>query len=218
MLKKTASSLTAQKLRIILVATIFLLIALAGVVFFFARNTLDTYAADVHKMTKAAESSSQNLAALNSLKAKLAENKEAVERAKSLVAESQYYAYQDQIIKDINTFAAKSGVAISGYQFNGEATAGAGAAPAAAPTPAAGAPVEGGAATATPGATVSGLKSTSVAITLDKPLSFEQIMRFVNMIEQNLTKMQLAGVSIAKDPESSNGVAVNSLTIEVYVK
>lgn len=207
MLKNPTSSLTAQKLRIILIAGIFLLIAVAGVLFFFARNVLATYSVEVQKMTATAESSSENLNALNTLKTKLAEDAESVERAKSLVAESQSYAYQDQIIKDINMFASKAGVGVSGYQFNSESGAAGGGTTAAAPADA----------TAQAAPTVSGLKTVNVSVNLASPVKYESIMHFINMIEQNLTKMQLAGISLAKD-EQTNGVTASSLTLEVYVK
>lgn len=214
MLKKSTSSLTAQKLRLLLIASIFLILLLTVGIFVYARSVLAAYSADVQKVSETAASSSKNLSALNTLKTKLADNKEAVERAKNLVAESQSYAYQDQIIKDLNTFASKSGVTISGFQFNSEA---AGAAPAAAPnttTTATPAPTTADGATAAP---AGGLKTVSASINLKSPVNYKNIMNFVHMIEQNLTKMQLTGIALNKD-SASNNVSVNSLTVEVYVR
>ncbi|MBI3889876.1 hypothetical protein HY312_04910 [Candidatus Saccharibacteria bacterium] len=216
MLKKSTSSLTAQKLRLLLIISIFFILLLTAGIFAYARSVLATYSSDVQKVSDTAASSSKNLSALNTLKTKLAENKDAVERAKNLVAESQSYAYQDQIIKDLNTFASKSGVTISGFQFNSEATGAAGATPAATPsttTTATPAPAAGGAATAPTG----GLKTVSASINLKSPVNYKNIMNFVHMIEQNLTKMQLTGIALNKDT-ASNNVSVNSLTVEVYVR
>ena len=208
MLTKTTSKLTAQKLRLILIASIFLLLAAAIAVFILVRGMLAGYAVEVQKVSDTAASSGKNLSTLGVLKTKLAEEQEAVERAKNLVAESKSYAYQDQIIKDLNTFASKSGITIAGFQFNNDAFAPSGTAPAPAAAPTAGA--------AAP-TTVNGLKTVSVAIDLKSPIKYENAMEFVHMIEQNLTKMQLAGISMSKDP-ASNNVTVSSLTIEVYVR
>ena len=211
MLAKTTSKLTAQKLRLVLIASIFLLLALAVTIFIFVRSMLAEYAAEVQKVSDTAASSSKNLSTLSILKTKLAEEQEAVERAKNLVAESKSYAYQDQIIKDLNTFASKAGITIAGFQFNNDAltppAGGAAAAPAPTPAP------EGG----TAPVVVNGLKTVSVAIDLKSPVKYENAMEFVHMIEQNLTKMQLAGISMAKDPLTNN-VTVSALNIGVYVR
>ncbi len=215
MLKKTTSSLTAQKLRTLLIVSIFLIILLTVGIFTYTRGILAGYAVDVQKVSDTATSSSQNLSALNTLKTKLAEDKTAVERAKNLVAESQSYAYQDQIVKDLKTFATKSKVTISGFQFNSEETGAAGTTPApnvaATPAPAAGTVTP---ATPTP---ASSLKTVSVSINLKSPLAYRDVMNFIHMIEQNLTKMQLTGIAFNKDTGSDN-VTVNALTIEVYVR
>lgn len=215
MLKKTTSSLTAQKLRLLLIASIFLILLLTAGIFVYARSVLAAYSADVQKVAETAASSGKNLSALNTLKTKLAENKDAVERAKNLVAESQSYAYQDQIIKDLNTFASKSGVTISGFQFNSEvAGAASGATTAPAPNTTTAPTTAGGATTASP---TSGLKTVSASINLKSSVNYKNIMNFIHMIEQNLTKMQLTGIALNKD-STSNNVSVNSLTVEVYVR
>ena len=42
-------------------------------------------------------------------------------------------------------------------------------------------------------------------------------MNFIHYIENNLTKMQLSGVSLSKGKEGNN-ITVSALTIEVYLK
>lgn len=212
MLKKNTSSLTAQKLRTLLIASIFLIVLLTTGLFVYARGILAGYALDVQKVSDAAKSSGDNLNALSTLKTKLDDDKAAVERAKNLVAESQSYAYQDQIIKDLKTFASKSGVTISGFQFNSESSAAGSAgtaSPNVTPTPTA--------ADGTTPTVATGLKTVSVSINLKSPMAYTDIMEFIHMVEQNLTKMQLAGITLNKDT-TSNNISVSSLTIEVYVR
>ena len=118
MLKKTVSGMTAQKLRLLLLAGIVTLVLIAGAIFWLVRGHLLGYALQVQQSTAEASSSTQNLATLENLKTQLAQDADTVERTKNIVAESKSYAYQDQIIKDINTYADRSGVSVSGYTFN----------------------------------------------------------------------------------------------------
>lgn len=218
---KNASYLNAQKLRLILVGTILLILVISIVIFVFARNVLSSYASEVQEVDATAASSSKNLSELSQLQEKLANNQESVLRARNLVAESRSYTYQDQIIRDVNNFADKSGVAITVYQFNNEgtetsSTPSGGSSSSAPATSSPSAAQSSGIANAT--TTVSGLKTVSVNVTVKTPVSYEAIMNFIHMIEQNLTKMQLKGISLTRDPTpNSNKVITTSLTIEVYV-
>jgi hypothetical protein len=213
-MKNPSSRLNAQKLRSILIVTIFLIVIVAAALFVYGRHTLDGYATEVKKVNETVASSNQNLSALNTLKTKLAENSDAVDRTKNLVAESKSYAYQDQIIADLNAYAKQANVAISGFEFNTVDASTPGSTGAA--TPSAPAPSTGAAPT-TPAPVVGGLKTTSVSVTLKSPLPYKNVMKFTHMIEQNLTKMQLTGISFNKDQAKEN-VTVDALTIEVYIK
>lgn len=206
MLKKQVSGLTAQKLRILLLVGIALLIVISGVGFWFVHKQLTSFAEQVRASTATANASTQDLANLQSLKTQLAEDADTVERTKNIVADSQYYSYQDQIIKDINTYASRAGVTITGFTF-GAGTSGPGSQSA----------VGNGAANAVGAKPVPGLKSVSVSVTIKSPVKYNSIMNFIHSIEQNLTKMQLAGISLTKDPQSDN-VTANSLTLEVYTR
>lgn len=205
MLKKQVSGMTAQKLRLLLLVCIALLIILSAAGFWFAHKQLVSFAEQVRETTAIANASTQDLTNLQALKTKLAEDADTVERTKNIVADSQYYAYQDQIIKDINTYASRAGVTITGYTFNSQTGSTGTPAPSAATAPNAGNP------------SVAGLKSVSVSIAIKSPVKYGNIMNFVHAIEQNLTKMQLAGISITKDSQSDN-VTANSLNVEVYTR
>lgn len=202
--------MTAQKLRMLLLASIIGLVLIAGAVFWLIRGHLMTFAHEVQQSNAEANSSTQNLATLEHLKTQLSQDADTVERTKNIVAESKSYAYQDQIIKDINTYASRSGVSVSGYTFSADTGATAGTAVTSTP-PAASTQATAGA------KTVTGLKSVSVSVNLKSPVKYESVMNFIHSIEQNLTKMQLAGISLTKDPTSDN-VTASALTIEVYTR
>ncbi len=205
MLKKQMRGLTPTKLRIVLISFIVLLLALGAGGFWFFRNQLVTYAEQVQADSTAAASSSDDISKLQKMKKDLEENKVAVIRAKNIVADSQQYQYQDQIINEIQAYAKSSNISITGFVFN-SATAAA--------TPAAGAVAP----TAVQPTTPVGLKSTSVSITVKSPINYQSVLRFIHSLELNLTKMQLTGVSLTKVAGNATDVTVSPLTVEVYTR
>lgn len=199
MVTKKTNTMTPDKLRLILIGTIFVMIVGAGGLFWvFREQILIPNANKVSEVSLAAKSRDSEVSRLENLKAILEKDKDTVDKAARIVADTQSYQYQDQIIKDLTAYAKATGVTILRYDFNSGAVSGPGAAqPATGTEPA-------------------GLKSVSVAISLTNPVPYNNFMRFVHAIEANLTKMQLAGISMATDP--SNAVTASTLTIKVYTK
>jgi hypothetical protein len=193
-------SLTATKLRVMLSLSIFFLALLTSVILYFAQDMLDTYATEVSHTVVDANASQNNVQTLQKIQRELETEKAAVERASSIVAESQSYQYQDQILTDLNDYASRAGITISNFDFSANAPAASGSTPAVVP--------------ATP--VPSGVKSTSVSVTLANPVVYNNLLRFIKSIEQNLTKMQISKVSLAKG--SGNDISSEMLTIEVYIR
>jgi hypothetical protein len=202
MLKKQIKGLTPTKLRIILITLIVLSIALCAVGFWFFRSQLVTYAEEVQAANSVASASSDDIVKLQNLQKQLADDAVAVTRAKNIVADSQYYEYQNQIISDITTYAKKSNVSITGFTFTDSST------PASAPA----------ATSPTAALTPAGLKSTTASITIKNPVAYANILKFIHSIELNLTKMQLSGVSMTGSTTTPNEVTVSPITIEVYTR
>lgn len=199
-------SLTATQLRLILSGSLLFVAIAAGVAIHFANESLRGYATDISHVTADANASQDNVQTLQKIEKELKEYKEVVARASGIVAESQSYQYQDQIITDLNEYAKKAGIAITNLDFSASTTT-TPAAPAASVVPAA--PT----ATATP----TGVKSTSVSVTIKNPVVYNNLLRFIKSIEQNLTKMQISRVGLSKDP-TTGGIASEAFTIEVYIK
>lgn len=198
MIEKRLGGFSPVKLRIALIATTVLIIILSGVGFWFFKEWLATYANSVNSDAQQAEVSGSDIASLQRLKLQLEEDSVAVNRTKNIVADSKSYEYQNQIMNDLNAYANASGIKILSYGFDSGSTAAPGAAAAtAAPAP-------------------SGLKSTKITVTVNNPVKYTAIMRFIHSIEANLTKMQLSGVSLRKD--AADTVNVDPLTVEVYIR
>ncbi len=202
MLKNQMKGLTPTKLRVILISLIVLSIALCAVGFWFFRNQLVTYAEEVQTANTVASASSDDIVKLQTLQKQLADDAVAVTRAKNIVADSQYYEYQNQIINDITTYAKKSKVSITGFTFTDSSTP------------------SGASAAKTSQATVAptGLKSTTASITIKNPVAYTDILKFIHSIELNLTKMQLSGISMTGSTTTPTEVTINPITIEVYTR
>jgi hypothetical protein len=182
---------------------IVLLLGLCVGGFWFFRSQLVSYAEQVQADNAAAKSSNDDIARLQKMKKDLEDNQVAVTRAKNIVADSQQYQYQDQIINDIQAYAKSSKISITGFVFNSET---------AKPTAGTSTP------TAVQPATPVGLKSISVSITVKTPVNYQSVLRFIHSLELNLTKMQLTGVSLTKVADNTTDVNINPLTVEVYTR
>jgi hypothetical protein len=203
------SRLTPTMLRLILSIGLLLTISIAAIIFTLASSQLKTVATTVSHKVADAKASQNSLTNLKKIERFLADHQATVTRANDIVAESKSYEYQNQIINDLKTYASTAGVKINNFDFAAgnsatpttPATTGAAAA---APLP--------GAATATPG-----VKSTSVSISLQSPIKYENLLRFIKAIEQNLTKMQISTVTLSKGGADSE-VTTDALSIEVYIR
>lgn len=205
MIEKQLKGMSPTKLRIVLIATIIILIVGAATGYWFLRQQLVSYAEQVNRAAVEANISSNDVRDLQKLQDQLNKDAVAITRTKNIVAESRSYLYQDQAINDLSRYAKAAGVTISGYGFDS-----AGAAASTAPAPAATDPT---AATAP-----TGLKTTRISVTLKTPVDYKALMRFIHSIELNLTKMQLTGISVSQPSDSKSMVSVNPLTIEVYTR
>lgn len=197
------NKMTASRLRLLLMGSIVLLALLIGFGFYSAQSFLHNFAVTVSHAQEDANASESDISTLQKLEDKLAEDELVIERTKKIVADSKAYEYQDQIIADLNAYAAKSGVAITGFTFTDNN---------AAPSTAAASETGTAAEPAIPG-----LKSTSVSVQLATPTKYDRLMRFVGHIEQNLTKMQLASLTLSKG-QAKDEVTTSELVIGVYVK
>jgi len=198
----SSQGLSAPRLKVILIVTIGLMIVLGIATFLFFQHKLSDYATEVNNDNVAAAASNQDVTMLQHLQTEMASNQVAVNRAASIVADSKYYQYQNQIIDDLNTYANAAGFSISGFSF--------------ADNTASTATTATSGTTATP-ATPAGLKSVTATITLPGSLSYQSVMNFLKSIEENLTKMDLNGVTMQMDT-TTNTLTVNPISIKVYTR
>ncbi|NCU37781.1 hypothetical protein EOL96_01815 [Candidatus Saccharibacteria bacterium] len=212
------TSITPTRLRLVLSGLFIALLAIGVALFMFGYNILADKMNDSRVIAAEAQASNTSLQNLMAIEKALKENQEAVERSSQIVAESQMYSYQDQIITDLYNFAANAQLSIENISFT-DATA-TPTTPNSGPTTAtsgAGAQASG----ASPAQVApSGIKSVTATITVKNPVNYNAMLTFLHSIESSLFKMRVSQVSLSKTADDSDATEVtsDSLTIEVYIK
>lgn len=205
-----ARNLTPTRLRLILIGSMVLMVAIAVGVFMIGYKQIADYSVASRAVAAKAQASYSSLQDLEAAKKELATDADVVQRASLIVSESTSYHYQDQIIQDINRFATDSGVSVTSISFGASgATSSSGTAVAASTTPPAGAV-----------APPSGVKTTTASVTVKNPVDYTKMLNFIHSIENSLFKMRISQVTLSKsaDAKGSNDVTSDVLNIEVYVK
>ena len=196
--------MTAKKMRNILFAALGLVIVLTGALIYFATDLLrSTTSETIHRQIDA-EISAEDLNRLQSLEVFLSNNQPVVKKAQQIVSDSKQYQYQDQIVKDLNSYAASSGISINGYDFgivNNDPKQKSKTSKSKKNTK-----------------TISGVKSIPVTISLDSPMQYSNFLKFLKLLEQNISKMQVAGISLTPDEDNARLVINPSVSLIVYVR
>ncbi|PID31293.1 hypothetical protein CR983_01955 [Candidatus Saccharibacteria bacterium] len=207
----------AARLRIVLWISLVAAAVLITVGLFFFISSLEQYAAVVNEKTTEAKRSESLVSGIRAQARELEKLGPAVDLAAEVVAEREHYHYQDTVIKDILAMSNAAGVSIKSFTFSDDAGTST-----TAPKPAQ-------TATSTPASTsgpnVAAKKPASkatpsqVAIELEDPLDYKRFLDFLYRIEQNVTRMQIAGITLT-GPEKDGGKGVKSqaITLEVYIR
>lgn len=197
--------LTASSARIVL--ALFLLIILAAMVAgsYFAYSFLSTTSKEVADMQTEASAVDMKIQNLLKLKDQLEKNPVATKKAEQIVAESKSYQYQNQIINDLSIYAAKANVPIQSFTFQDSSTSSAKSSSSSSQT------------TTKKPTSVNGVKSITVSIQLGDKVPYNNLLHFLHLVENNVTRMQISGVSISRG-EQRGEISAQSLELGVYVR
>ena len=194
-------ALNASIARIVLsLLLLIILSAMVGLVIF-AYSFLSKTSEEVGKMQTEAIAVDAKIQSLLASKSQLDRNSDTVKKAKNIVSESKLYQYQNQIIKDLNTYADRAGIPIKAFSFQNEPTTSAKTATSSKRTP----------------ASPAGVKSTFVSIQLGDHIDYTKFLHFLSLIEKNVTRMQLSGVSISRGA-NNHEISIQSLEVKVYTR
>ncbi|QUB37682.1 hypothetical protein J5A52_01045 [TM7 phylum sp. oral taxon 349] len=200
-MKLKQRALTPSIARAILAGTLLLTIATGIGVFVFGQQQLSAVAEETRKSTTDAESSSNELQTLTTLKNRLKEQDKDVERAAKIVSITKNYSYQDQVVQDLVNYANASGVVIKSIDFSANNSSAASKST--------------NAATITKAPT--GTKSISATVTLNTPVAYDSLRDFIYRIEKNLFQMQISNLTLSSNKDTG-GIVVDALTVTAYVR
>ena len=193
--------LNASIARIILsLLLLIILSAMVGLVIF-AYSFLSKTSEEVGKMQTEATAVDAKIQSLLASKSQLDRNSDTVKKAKNIVSESKLYQYQNQIIQDLNTYADRAGIPIKSFSFQNEPTTSAKTATSSKQT----------------STSPAGVKSTFVSIQLGDHIDYTKFLHFLSLIEKNVTRMQLSGVSISRGV-NNHEISIQSLEVKVYTR
>lgn len=183
------NKLKATGLRSGLVGMLIVIIIGSVAGFYYGYQYLSSFAED----TKTAVESALGSKAVNSQQVE--KLREAVESRRSANTKAINFTvpasnYQTQTIQDINRYASRYGVSISNYSFDNGSTVSVG----------------------------NGISVAVVTVSLQNPIDFTNLMRFVRGIETNTPKLQLQGISVSQNQAGNSNVRVEPLKIEVYTR
>jgi len=194
-------ALNASIARIVLsLLLLIILSAMVGLVIF-AYSFLSKTSEEVGKMQTEATAVDAKIQSLLASKSQLDRNSDTVKKAKNIVSESKLYQYQNQIIQDLNTYADRAGIPIKSFSFQNEPTASAKTATSSKQT----------------STSPAGVKSTFVSIQLGDHIDYTKFLHFLSLIEKNVTRMQLSGVSISRGA-NNHEISIQSLEVKVYTR
>jgi len=182
------TGLTAVGLRGILVTLIVLLIGLSGAGFYFAQKWLTEFSKTVSQTIANSSTSGHDVQSLKQLQEDLAAKQDIITKATNIATTTDNF--QTQSIQDLGTYADLSGVKITNYSFP----------------------------PATQAAGTAAKSATSITLTLQSPMSYVSLLKFMNYIENNLPKMQISTITLSRVEGNSTSVRAESMTVEVYTR
>lgn len=113
---------------------------------------------------------------------------------KSTTLVSSKSDYQTKIQQDLNKYASETGVKIKDYGTTS-------------------APQDN-----TSIQLINGVEANYVKVTLENPVTFTNLIKFIKAIETNIPKMKITGINISRSNNSNDLVKIDPITIEVYTR
>lgn len=176
--------------------TCIVIIASTIAIFIFLGNVLNAKAIQTSQARIDADLAVDEIARLKKLHSYLEDNKQRIDKTASIVAESQKYMYQDQVITDVTAYASQYGIGIAGFEFE---------------------KAKSSSNTTTKPTEDAGPRRATINLQLSDNIPYDNFYRLLLAIERNVTKMQITGISL--QPQlGSDAVQASAITLEVFIK
>jgi len=188
-MKKT--SISATTLEKIILITLLLITGLVICCFYFVQIGLIDYARNNTNISNTTTNNTKTTEQ-DTLQKDILNQKIPADKAIALVIPRQNF--KDNIKQDLNKYASDTGVTITNYETTQP------------PTIVSNVPL------------INGVQSDYVKITLQNPVTFINLLKFIKAIESNIPKMNITGITINHTADSSTLITVEPITIEVYTR
>ena len=195
-MKTRAVQLNAQLIQYMLIALSLVVIGCIVWIFITANSMLAAKAIEVDHAKIDAELAQEEISRLKLLKKTLSDDKEIIEKARRIVAESQMYKFQDQVIDEITVYAQKAGIDVIGYDFTVKGTSSQKSTTTSSKLP----------------------QKTIVTVKTASNVSYTSYLKFLKYIENNVTKMQMAGIAIKPVVIDPNRLDSTILELEIFLR
>ncbi len=188
--------LTAVTLQYGLMALIVLLVGGIIGIFFLAQTFMSEKALSTDHYRTDAELAQEEIVRLQQLRTILKNEQSTIEKTARIVAQSQEYQFQDQVINDVTSYARRNNIEVISFDF--------GAKPGA----------------ASPQLSSNGSKQqkTIVTVQLSNDIPYDSFLRFLKSLEQNITKIQLTGIALQPNVTKPNLILAPTIELEVFLR
>lgn len=192
-MKNRSFSLKASIFSYILDALMAIVIIGAFVGAYYLNGFLIQKKDEVSKVENDVVANESSIGLAQALEQYIKNNRKDIDLVKKVVSDTKEYQYQDDIINDIVTYAAQTGLKLLSVTFPTSISSSS--------SKDKSAPV----------------KTMQAVIEIDKEFSYDKYINFIYKIEQNISKMKILQISIDLGKEAGS-ITGSSIKLEVYVK
>ena len=192
-MKNRSFSLKASIFSYILGALMAIVIIGAFVGAYYLNGFLIQKKDEVSKVENDVVANESSIGLAQALEQYIKNNRKDIDLVKKVVSDTKEYQYQDDIINDIVTYAAQTGLKLLSVTFPTR-TSSSSSKDKSAP-----------------------VKTMQAVIEIDKEFSYDKYINFIYKIEQNISKMRILQISIDLGKEAGS-ITGSSIKLEVYVK
>lgn len=192
-MKNRSFSLKASIFSYILGALMAIVIIGAFVGAYYLNGFLIQKKDEVSKVENDVVANESSIGLAQALEQYIKNNRKDIDLVKKVVSDTKEYQYQDDIINDIVTYAAQTGLKLLSVTFP-TSTSSSSSKDKSAP-----------------------VKTMQAVIEIDKEFSYDKYINFIYKIEQNISKMKILQISIDLGKEAGS-ITGSSIKLEVYVK
>lgn len=192
-MKNKSFSLKASVFSYILGALMAIVIIGAFVGAYYLNGFLVQKKDEVSKVENDVVANESSIGLAQALEQYIKNNRKDIDLVKKVVSDTKEYQYQDDIINDIVTYAAQTGLKLLSVTFP-TSTSSSSSKDKSAP-----------------------VKTMQAVIEIDKEFSYDKYINFIYKIEQNISKMRILQISIDLGKEAGS-ITGSSIKLEVYVK